>query len=370
MNFDLSEDEDMLKALAERFVADCYDSDLRRTFLASDKGYSEKNWKLLGDLGLIAALFDEEDGGLGIGPTGLATVFEVLGRGLVVEPLIENASVAGGMFARVAPAALKTNWMGALIMGSRRVALAHREQRARRSLAWVETVARRNGKGVILSGAKSLVPAGEGVNAYIVSARTSGAAGDREGVSLYLVDANTPGLVARPWRLADGSVAVSLVLDNVSVPDAQCLGGGLTEIEAAYDRAALLQCAEALGIMERLHGDTLDYLRTRQQFGAPLGSFQALQHRMVAQYAVLEQSRALLNLAMMADPETATRAVQGARAYIADASVTLGHEMIQMHGGMGVTDELIIGQGHKRLLLLSRWPEDADAALDRYAAAG
>jgi alkylation response protein AidB-like acyl-CoA dehydrogenase len=153
------------------------------------------------------------------------------------------------------------------------------------------------------------------------------------------------------------------------VPEECCVGGDLTAIEAALERGAFLYCAEALGIMEKLYADTLDYLRTRTQFGNALGSFQALQHRMVAQYAALEQSRALLNLATMAtDPADRSRAIHGARAFIADASVNLGHEMIQMHGGMGVTDELIIGHGHKRLLMLSRWPEDANAALDRYAA--
>ncbi len=250
-----------------------------------------------------------------------------------------------------------------------RFALAHREQAARHNLAWVETKARRNGSGTILSGAKSLVAAGAGVDAYLVSARHSGETGDRGGISLYLVDSKSPGLTVRPWRLVDGSVAVSLTLDDVVVPEDHCLGGDIASVEGAFERGAFLSCAEALGIMEKLIADTLEYLRTRTQFGASLGSFQALQHRMVAQYAVMEQARALLNLATMAtEPTARSRAIHGARAYIAEHSVTLGHEMIQMHGGMGVTDELIIGHGHKRLLLLSRWPEDAGAALDRYAA--
>jgi alkylation response protein AidB-like acyl-CoA dehydrogenase len=232
----------------------------------------------------------------------------------------------------------------------------------------LETTAKHDGGGAVLAGAKSLVMAGEGADAFLVSARIFGDAGDCDGIGLYLVDANTPGLGIQPWRMVDGSVAVSLTLDNVSVAEDNCLGGGLGDIEAAFECGAFLYCAEALGIMERLYADTLDYLRTRTQFGTALGGFQALQHRMVAQYAMLEQARALLSLATMAtEPAARSRAIHGARAYIAENSVTFGHEMIQMHGGMGVTDELIIGHGHKRLLLLSRWPEDAGAALDRYA---
>ncbi len=369
MNFDLSEDDELLKALAERFVADRYDPDQRRGYLAGDTGFSDQNWKLLGELGLIGGQFPEADGGLGIGPVGQAAVFEALGRGLVVEPLIENAAVAGGLFASVAPASLKDAWMDGLLSGQARVALAHRENAARHNLTWVETRALRNGNGTILNGAKSLVPAGAGADAYIVSARVTGEVGERDGIALFLVEAAAPGLAVRPWRLVDGSVAVALTLENVVVAQEQCLRGGVEDVEAALVRGAFLGCAESLGIMEMLHAVTLDYLRTRRQFGVALGSFQALQHRMVAQYAVLEQARGLLNLATMAaDGPARLRAIAGARAYIANASVTLGHEMIQMHGGMGVTDELIIGHGHKRLLMLSRWPEDAMDSLDRYAA--
>lgn len=369
MNFDLSEEDEMLKALAERFVADRYDQERRRRYQQSSTGFSDENWRLLCELGLIAALFSAEDGGLGIGDPGLVTVFEALGAGLVVEPLVENAAVPGSLLANAAPDSPGAIWLAKLIGGEARLALAHRELAARHNFAWVETRAQDNGNGMLLTGTKSLVPAGRDVDAYIVSARLSGNTGDRDGIGLFLVDAKAPGLGIRPWPLVDGSVAVALTLDNVAVPHEHRLDGGLVQIEAALERGAFLNCAEALGIMEKLYADTLNYLRTRMQFGTALGSFQALQHRMVAQYARLEQCRALLNLATATtEAHARSRAVHGARAFIADASVTFGHEMIQMHGAMGVTDELIIGHGHKRLLLLSRWPEDAGAALDRYAA--
>lgn len=366
MNFDLNEDEEMLKAVAERFVTDRYDPDRRREYLAEDNGFSTSNWTLMGELGLVAAAFAPESGGLGIGPTGIATIFEALGRGLVVEPLTESVLLAGGLFERLASEPLKSRWMDALVTGQKRLAFAHRETAARDNVAWVET----RFDGSTLRGEKSLVVAGNGADAYVVSARVAGAPGDRDGIELFLVDADAPGLSPHPWRLVDGSLAVSITFNDVPVGALERLGGHLDAIEQAQARATLARSAEALGIMERLFAETLEYLRTRKQFGVPLATFQALQHRMVAQYSMLEQARSLLYLAIMADPAdpaAAARTIHGARAFIAEASIALGHEMIQMHGGMGVTDELIIGHGHKRLLMLSRWPESPEHALDRFA---
>ncbi|MEO7915297.1 MAG: acyl-CoA dehydrogenase family protein [Novosphingobium sp.] len=371
MNFDLNEDEELLKALAERFVADRYDIERRRGYLAETDGFSARNWSLLGELGLLAAPFDENHGGLGLDQTGIATVFEALGRGLVVEPLIENVVLAGRLFAATAPAALRDAWLPGLLDGSRRIALAHAESNARGGRLWVECSAEADGDQMRLTGAKPYVVAGSGADGYIVSARRSGEAGDAGGVGLYFVLAGSDGLSQEPWRLADGSRAVSLRLDGVTVPADRQLTGGVAALSTAETLASLARSAEAIGIMARMFAETLDYLRTREQFGAKLASFQAIQHRMVAQYAVIEQGRALLNLALVSrsDAEFA-QAVDGARAFIAPASIELGHEMIQFHGGMGVSDELAIGHGHKRLLVLSRWPEAPEATLDRFAAVG
>ena len=369
MNFDLSEDEEMLKALTERFVTDHYDHDSRRAFLAEPAGFSSANWELLGELGLIAAPFPEDMGGLGLDATGIATVFEALGRGLVVEPLAESIVMAGRLFATTAPESLRGEWLEDLLTGTRRLALAHAEARARDGLDWVETTAVAEGDGWKLTGSKPYCVAGGGADGYIVSARMSGKPGDKAGIALFLVPRASAGVATRDWHMADGSVASSLELTGVAVPaDHKLSDDGLAAMAATSDLAALARSAEALGIMERIFAETIDYLRTRDQFGAALGSFQAIQHRMVAQYAAIEQSRALLNLALVSwGSDEFANAVHGARAYIADASVTLGHEMIQFHGGMGVTDELAIGGGHKRLLVLSRWPEGPLAALDRYA---
>ncbi|KHK89879.1 acyl-CoA dehydrogenase family protein [Novosphingobium malaysiense] len=368
MNFDLNEDEEMLKALTERFVTDHYDHDSRRAFLNETNGFSSDNWALLGELGLIAAPFPEELGGLGLDATGIATVFEALGRGLVVEPLAENVVLAGRIFASNAPEGLLSDWMEPVLTGEKRLSLAHAEAESRDGQVWVETRATADGDDIVLAGTKPYCIASGGADAFIVSARLSGAPQDKDGVGLFLLPADTPGVSARTWRLADGSVATALTLDDARIPAGNHLDGGLEAIDEAEVLAALARSTEALGIMERLFGETIDYLRTRDQFGAPLGSFQAIQHRMVAQYAVIEQSRALVNLALVKwGSDQFENAVYGARAYIAEHSLTLGHEMIQFHGGMGVTDELAIGGGHKRLLVLSRWPEGPQAALDRYA---
>ncbi|MES2496217.1 MAG: acyl-CoA dehydrogenase family protein [Pseudomonadota bacterium] len=366
MNFDLSEDEEMLKALAERFVTDSYDIEKRRLFLAEPQGFSALNWALLGELGLIAAPFDDAAGGLSLDATGIATIFEALGRGLVVEPLIENVLLAGRLFAATAQGALRDEWLPLLLTGERRIALAHAETGARGGHLWVEARAETEGASVRLRGEKAYVPAGAGADGFIVSARSGGPAGASDGLGLYFIAADSPGLSMRSWRTADGSAAVSLTLDGVEA--VQTLDGGAAEISAIALLADLARSAEALGIMERIFGETLDYLRTRQQFGHALASFQAIQHRMVAQYAAIEQSRGLLNLALVSDGSDGfANAVRGLRAFISPASIELGHEMIQFHGGMGVTDELSIGHGHKRLLVLSRWPDDPDTALDRFA---
>lgn len=368
MNFDIGEDGEMLKALAERFVRDQYDMDRRRAFLGEPNGFSAHNWALLGELGLIAAPFTADLGGMDLDAVGVATVFEALGNGLVVEPLIENVLLAGRLFAATAPHALRDAWLPGLLDGSRRIALAHDEARGRPGRLWIEATAVTSGEDVRLTGAKAHVPAGAGVDGYIITARSKGAANAREGVGLYFAPADAPGLIKRTWRMADGGIAASLEFNDLLVESAHRLSGGVEEVASVELLANLARSAEMLGIMTRLFEETLEYLKSREQFGTRLGSFQALQHRMAAQYAAIEQSRGLLNLAIVSrDKPGFAQAVSGARAFIAPAAVALGHEMIQFHGGMGVTDELSIGHGHKRLLVLSRWPDDPDAALDRFA---
>ena len=209
-----------------------------------------------------------------------------------------------------------------------------------------------------------------GADALIVTAREAGAADDPRGVGLFFVAADTPGLRIAPYRVIDGTLAAVVTLSEMRLPPEARLGGDLADVIAAETRGDLARAAEALGLMELLMSATLDHLRNRKQFGQALGSFQALQHRMVAQYVAVEQARGLLLGAAMADgngERDGARAVAGARAFIAEASVKLGHEAIQLHGGMGVSDEMVVGHAHRRLFALSRHPGNAAAALDRFA---
>ncbi len=368
VNFDLSEDEEMLKALTERFVADRYDVERRRSYRAEGAGFSARNWTMLAELGLIPALFDARDGGLGLDANGIATIFEALGKGLVVEPLLDSALIAGRLLAACAQSDPARALVKDVVAGTRRVALAHAETGARNNPRWVETTADRNGVGTKLNGAKPFVVAGIDVDAYLVTARLGGAAGAADGIGLYLVPADSAGLERQEWRMADGAAALALTLRDVIVETDLHLGEIGDRLEEVEALASLARSAEALGIMQRLFDETIEFLRTREQFGVKLGSFQVLQHRMAAQYAAIAQARGLLDLAIVShDKPDFAHNVAGARAFIAPQSVALGHEMIQMHGGMGVTDDLSIGHGHKRLFVLSRWPDNPDGALDRYA---
>lgn len=296
-------------------------------------------------------------------------MFEALGRGLVVEPLAEAVVLAGRLFALHALPELRDAWIEGLLSGERRIALAHAETSARDGDDQVTTTARSAGTGLTLTGSKPFCIAGAGADGFIVSARLSPAPARGQEVALFFVPADAEGLTIRDWRVADGSVAAALTFDGVTVPADNRLSGGLEAIAEVDVLACVARCAEALGVSERLFADTLEYLRTREQFGALIGTNQVIQHRMVEQYVTIEQSRALLNSALVAwGTGRFAEAAYAARAFIAEVSVTLGHEMIQFHGGMGVTDELAVGAGHKRLLVLSRWPEGPTAALDRYAA--
>ncbi len=370
VNFDLTEDEQMLKAVVERFVADRYDMERRRAYLVAPEGFSRENWNVLADIGLLAAPFAYDDGGLAASQTDIALIAEVLGSGLVVEPWIDSVLVAGGFFAASARPELRQPVIDAFVQGKTRFALAHREANARGHCPAIASRAQRDADGWRLNGSKSLVVAGVGADGFIVSALIEASADQQDDVAFFFVPADSLGLTQMPFRLIDGGAACTLDMQNVVVPDNHRLNASLALRDQIESRAAIARCAEAVGIMQMLFDATRDYLRTRKQFSAPLSSFQALQHRMVAQYAVIEQARALLDLAVMTDAEDAVacrRAVAGARAYISDASITFGHEMIQMHGGMGVSDELNIGHGHKRLLMLSRYPETSAVALDAYA---
>lgn len=362
MNFDLNEEQVLLKNMVERFVADRYDLDRRRAYLADPLGFSSENWSLLAELGLLALPFPADLGGMDGGAVELLVVMEALGRGLVVEPVLSHVILPGELLSRAGTPAQKADVLTGIMTGERHVTLAHAEAGARYNLSHVETRAAPEGDNVRLTGRKILALSGNAADLFIVSARRP----DSAEIDLYLVPADAPGLTRTVYRLADGSHAAELELQGVSVPAAVRLEGGFDALLGAATTTRLGACAQMLGIMGAMFDATLDYLRTRKQFGAPIGSFQALQHRMAQLYVLVEQSRSLVYGAALADDASRDKAIAGAKAYVSEAALRVGHECIQFHGGMGVSDELSIGHGHKQLLVLATLLGDAEATLEEF----
>jgi alkylation response protein AidB-like acyl-CoA dehydrogenase len=366
VNFELNEDQLLLKNLTEQFVADRYDDLTRRdAYQQSQSGFSGENWALLAELGLLALPFAEDDGGLGGGMIEIITVMEALGRALVTEPLLGDLLLAGALIAETGTEAQKARWLPRIMSGEARVALAHFEHEARYDIGHVGARSQRDGgSGFKLEGAKTLVLSGADADAYLVSARNG------DDIHFHIVPADSAGLHRRDYRLVDGSVASELRL--LSVPAGERLAGGMAEFARVVDRARIAMSAEMLGIMSMLFDTTLDYVRTRKQFGVPIGSFQAIQHRLADLYAALELSRSQLYRAALAQDsdEGRARAIAGAKSYVSANAVRLGEECIQLHGGIGTSNELIVGHGHKRLLLLATLFGDSDSELERFNALG
>ncbi len=364
MHFELTEEQALLRETIERFALDYCDPAHRAVHRACERGYSAENWHALAELGVLSLPFAAADGGLGGGRMELLTVMEGLGRALALEPVLEEIIIAGGLIARAGSAAQKDRWLPRLMSGEAHLSLAHIERGARYDLATVSVRARRSGSCHLLDGDKLIVPQGAAGSAFIVSALEDTGSDDRR-VGLYLLEPDTSGLERRELRLVDGSVACTLALRGCP---SERLPGGLAQLEAMADDARLAACAEMLGIMSRLLDATLEHVRTRKQFGAPLGAFQVIQHMLADLYASLEQSRSQLYRAALFAGEGAARreAIAGMKSYVSAAAVRLGEQCIQLHGGMGVSEELPIGDGHKRILLLSTLFGDADHELHRY----
>ncbi|MEY2883021.1 MAG: hypothetical protein RL490_745 [Pseudomonadota bacterium] len=357
MNFEPNEDQALLKAAVERFVDDSYGGDLtaRRAARLAPTGFAAAHWARLADTGLLGLAVSAANGGLGGGRIELMATLEALGRGLVAEPVLEAAVMPGLLLDDGAGAAA----LPGLIDGTTLFALAHLEREARHNLAYVGTTARADGEGVVLDGLKIAVTPGL-ADQLIVSA-----AGP-DGVGLYLVAADAPGVDRRTYRLADGAVAAEITLRGVR---AGARIGDLATLLAVVPLVRLAATAEILGLMTLLFDTTLAYVKTRQQFGQPLGRFQVIQHRMTDAYVLVEQARSQLLRAVLAPEADFARAAAGAKSFVAEAALSVGHTAVQMHGGMGLTDELVIGHALKRVRVLALCLGDSAAALSDYAAA-
>jgi len=364
----------MLSDSIARFVAADYSFEERQRIASTDAGWSPELWRTFADLGWTAVPFAEEDGGLGGGAVETMLMMEQFGRALLVEPFLANVILAGGVLRRLADERQKAAFLAPLIEGSLQAALAFAEPQARFDIANVATTASKEGGGFRLNGRKTLVLNAEAAGLVIVPARTAGAQSDADGITLFAVAADADGLAIRGYPTVDAQRAAELSLDDVAV-DADAvlgeIGAGFPALRQTVDEATLAVCAEAVGIMSAMHERTLDYVKSRFQFGVPIGSFQALQHRLVDCMIDCEQTRSLLYRAVMmqdgGSPEAA-RAVSALKYQVGTAGVRVGRESVQMHGGMGVTWELDIAHFFKRLTAIDVLFGNADHHLDRIAA--
>ena len=376
MNFEHTEDRRMLADTLNRYIAEQYGFETRNRIANSAEGYSAQQWAQFAELGAIGALFSEADGGYGGAGFDIAVVFEALGRGLVVEPLLGSAVLAGSAISHAGNAQQRT-WLDKLIDGSTIATLAHGEADSLYSLTQVATTARRTDNGWELNGVKAVVPQGEAAALFVVSARTAGGVDDAQGLSLFLVSADAPGLTVRGQTAVDGGRVATVTLDHVTVPADALLGtegAALATLEHAMGRGVLALCAESLGAMDVARQATLEYLQTRKQFGVPIGSFQALQHRMADVLLEIEQARsAVINAAAAVDGDdrlAREKALSAAKFTIGRVGTLVAEEAIQLHGGIGMTWELPLSHYAKRLVMIDHQLGDEDFHLARYIALG
>ena len=374
MNFQHTDDRRMLADSLNRFVAEQYAFETRDRIAKSPAGFSPDLWRQFADLGVIGALFSEADGGFAGGGFDIAVVFEALGRGLVVEPFLGTV-LAGSAIAQAGSPAQKA-LLAEIVGGTRIAAFAHAEPEAHHELLRVQTRARRVGGQWVLDGAKAVVQHGEQADIFVVSARTSGAVDDEAGISLFVVPAGAPGLALRGYPNVDGGRAAELTLVGVPLAADALLGAegaGSATVEHCVGKGVLALCAEALGAMDVAKDATLDYLRTRRQFGVPIGSFQALQHRMADLLVEIEQARsAVINAAAAIDAERVTRerALSAAKVTIGRVGTRAAEEFIQLHGGIGMTWELPLSNYAKRMVMIDHQLGDEDHHLARFIALG
>jgi alkylation response protein AidB-like acyl-CoA dehydrogenase len=373
MNFQLNDEQQQLTDSLKRLLDSQYDFESRKKIVASAEGYSPALWNTFAELGLLGLPLSEQAGGFGSPAAEMVGVMEALGEALVVEPFLATTCLAGRVLDRAGSEAQKQVLAGA-VEGKTRLALAHQERGAGFELA-VATSARRDGAGWVLDGEKVVVLGAPMADRLVVSARTSGKPGDTAGLSLFLVDAKAAGVSMKSYRTQDSMRAADVTLKGVKV-GADALvgaeGGGFEPLDEALDFASAMLCAEAVGAMKFACETTLEYLKTRKQFGVTLGSFQALQHRLVDMNVATEQSRSITYLACAkvdtGDAAERRRTVAAARVKIADNARLVGQEAIQLHGGMGMTLEMKVSHTFKRLTMIGQSFGDADYYLARFAA--
>jgi alkylation response protein AidB-like acyl-CoA dehydrogenase len=375
MDLSFTDEQAMLKESIEKFIDSEYTFERRQLYAAGEPGFNPDVWKMFAELGWTAVLFSERDGGFDGGPVELMIMMQQFGRGLLVEPFLANVVLAGGVLQRSASAEQKARWLQPIIAGDLHAALAFSEPQSRYDLANIRTTAKKDGNEWIINGRKAVVLNAANADLIIVPARTSGRAGDTDGITLFAIDPSEDGLSRQSYPTVDGHRAAEIIVEEVRISNDAILGEVGTAypaLETVIDRATLAVSAEAVGIMQAMMEKTVEYSRSRQQFGVPIGSFQALQHRMVDMLTACEQSYSLLLWACLANADAtdeARRSISALKYQVGTAGKKVGQEAVQLHGGMGVSWELDIAHYFKRLTAISLLFGDADWHLDKLAAA-
>lgn len=377
MDFNFTEEQQLLADTVRRFVREHYSFEARREIMKLPDGWSRDVWNELAGLGLTALNVPEEHGGLNAGPVDTMLVMNALGEGLVVEPFLGAAVLTPALVARLQDSAAAAELFPGIASGERIVIVAHQEPQTRGELNQVATRAEKSGDGYVLDGYKSVIAHGGAADELLVTARTSGKLTDTDGICVFRVDPKADGVTVTSYRTIDGQTAADIELKKVKVPAASRIGPegkAFAAIEGAHEIALSAICAEAVGIMKAINAATLDYTKSRKQFGQPIAKFQVLQHRMADMFLQSEQATSMSYLAAIkcVDPDAAERqrALSAAKVVIGQAGRFIGQQAVQLHGGMGMTDELMVSHHFKRLTTIDLTYGDTDFHTQRFIAAG
>jgi pimeloyl-CoA dehydrogenase small subunit len=372
MDFDLTEEQRLLKESVDGLLANSYDFENRKKYAKEKGGWSKAVWGKLAEQGLLGLPFSEDDGGFGGGAVETMIVMEALGRALVLEPYLATVVIGGGFLRRGGSAAQKAAHIPGIVDGSKTLAFAQLEKNSRYDLADVATTAKKKGDGWVIDGEKFVVLNGETADTFIVTARTKGGQRDRNGIGVFLVPANAKGVSRKGYPTQDGLHAADVTFTGVEVGADAALGdpaNGLPLVEQVVDDARIALCAEAVGAMDESLKTTVEYIKTRKQFGVPIGSFQVLQHRAADMFVALEQARSMAMFATMASDfdkaDERANAIAAAKVQIGKSGKFVGQQSIQLHGGIGMTMEAKIGHYFKRLTMIENTFGDVDYHLAR-----
>lgn len=372
MDLSISEEQSAIRDVISRFIENEYDFEKRMSIAEGDSAFDSDVYNFFVEQGFTAIPFSEEDGGLNGGPVETMLIMKEIGRGLVLEPYLENVILAGGVLKRLATDEQKSKWLTNIINGELQSTLAFTEPQSRFNLNDVATVAKVNGDKVIINGKKSFVLNGKEADIIIVPVRTSGSQTEAEGISLFVVESDTSGILKNNYKTVDGHSASEITFKNVEVSKDNLLGEigkGYQALESTVDDAILAVCAEATGIMKSLHDKTVEYSKNRVQFGVPIGGFQALQHRMVDTLMACEETESILLWALTTsqdDSASLKKAISGLKYQIGTAGKHVGQEAVQLHGGMGISWELDIAHFFKRLSSIEILFGNADFHMKRF----